>query len=133
MKDITLLKKKSSKDWVIFIIVTFMILGGVVYFTQVLKPKNSLDLYQSISFANDFDEAQELTLEGYEKYFKEEDFEYIHDKFNQADSIKQFTLFEYEEKTYMVMTTPGTERLKILSVEELPEEMKSYFKNIEPQ
>ncbi|WP_456274555.1 hypothetical protein [Bacillus sp. AK031] len=133
MTNITRIKRKTLKDWGKFIFITFMILGGTVYYTQVLKPKNSLDLYQSISSAEDFEEAQDITLEGYEKYFKEEDFEYIQDNANQAESIKQFTLFEYEENTYLIMTTPGTESLKVLSVEELPKEVRSYFLKTLPE
>ncbi len=43
------------------------------------------------------------------------------------DRISQFTLLEYEGKTFVIMTSPGTEKLKVLAVEELPDELREYF------
>lgn len=97
------------------------------YYILFFKPKNSLELYQVISFAKDYNDVQNLMLEGYEDNFSKEDFEYINRIDTQANSISQFTLFEYDEKTYLVMTSPGTEKLKVLAVEELPEDVRKYF------
>lgn len=125
-------KKKPLKgQWRGLIFMVF-ILGLATYYILFFTPKNSLELYQALSFAKDFEEAQEVMLEGYEGYFKEEDFEFINRLDTSADRIKQFTLFEYDEKIYLIMTTPGTERLKVLSVEELPEDIREYYLKLTP-
>lgn len=127
------LKKMSLKSRLITGILIFVVLISVSYYLHLFKPKNSVDLYQSMSFADDFEEAQSLMLEGYEANFKEEDFEFINGTDTQANSISQFTLFEYEEKSYLIMTSPGTQgirKLKVLAVEELPTEIRDYFLEI---
>ncbi|OHX41611.1 hypothetical protein BBV17_03285 [Cytobacillus oceanisediminis] len=43
------------------------------------------------------------------------------------DRISHFTLLEYEGKTFVIMTSPGTEKLKVLAVEELPDELRECF------
>jgi len=125
------MQKKSLKERreLIFMI---LVLSLAAYYILFFTPKDSLELYQAISFADDFEEAQQVMLEGYEGNFKEEDFEFINRLETSADRISQFTLFEYDEKTYLVMTTPGTERLKVLAVEELPEEIREYFLELAP-
>lgn len=124
------LKKMSLKSRLITGIMVFVVLISVSYYLHLFKPKNSVDLYQSMSFADDFEEAQSLMLEGYEANFKEEDFEFINGTDTRANSISQFTLFEYDEKSYLIMTSPGTQgirKLKVLAVEELPTEIRDYF------
>ena len=118
-------KTSKLKYWMVFIIVFLIIVGGPVYYTSFYTPKNSLELYQDISFAEDFEKAQKLMLKGYEANFQREDYEYIYD--TAPNRIGQFTLFEYSNKTYIVMTTPGTDKLEVLAVEELPEEIREYF------
>lgn len=102
-----------------------IILGIALYYVVFVTPKNSLELYQKISSADDYNDVQSLVLEGYEENFKKEDFKNMKDM--SANSVSQFTLFEYEEKSYLLMTTPGTERLKVLRVDELPEDIREYF------
>ncbi|WP_404469594.1 hypothetical protein [Sutcliffiella horikoshii] len=128
------LKKMSLKSRLIASIMIFVVLVSVSYYIHLFKPKNSVDLYQLMSFADDFEEAQSLMLEGYEANFKEED-EFINGTDTQANSISQFTLFEYEEKSYLIMTSPGTQgirKLKVLAVEELPTEIRDYFLELSP-
>ncbi|MDQ0271412.1 hypothetical protein [Cytobacillus purgationiresistens] len=50
---------------------------------------------------------------------------------NQPQSISQYTLFEYEDKTYLIKTTEELGRLKVMNVEELPEEIRNYFLKLE--
>ncbi|GGA80615.1 hypothetical protein [Ornithinibacillus halotolerans] len=118
-------KKKTAKDWITFAIITFIIIGGAVYYVLFFTPKNSLELYQELHFADNFEDVQKHMLEGYEDNFSEEDFNYIQN--NVAKSVSQYTVFEYNQKSYIIMTSPGTERLKILTVEELPEEVRQFF------
>lgn len=117
--------KNTKKMGIAFIIIILLILGGSLYYVYFFTPKNALELYQEITFSNDYEEVKKYLLDGYEDNFSEEDFNYI--KNNSADWIGQFSIFEYNSKSYIVMTTPGTERLKILAVEELPEELRGFF------
>ncbi|MFD1928898.1 hypothetical protein ACFSFY_12725 [Sporosarcina siberiensis] len=117
--------KKSTL--IILSTLVLIIISVLIYFLYFSKPKNSLELYQAISFADDFEKVQNLTLEGYEGNFKKEDFDYIKSDESIAKSISQVTLFEYDEKTYVIMTSPGTQKLKVLSVEELPKDIRDYF------
>lgn len=125
-------QKKTLKEQWRALILLLLLFGLAIYYNLFFIPKHSLELYQALSFAKDFEEAQEVVLDGYEGYFKEEDFEFINRWDTSAERISQFTLFEYDEKTYLIMTTPGTERLKVLSVEELPEDIREYFLALTP-
>ncbi|WP_249872652.1 hypothetical protein [Oceanobacillus saliphilus] len=118
-------KKKTLKDWVVFLVLVLFIVGGSTYCLYFFTPKNSLELYQELTFADSFEEVQKLILDGYEDNFTEEDFNYI--QANSANIVGQFTLFDYNSKSYVIMTSPGTERLKILAVEELPDDIREFF------
>ncbi|MBT2682320.1 hypothetical protein [Bacillus sp. ISL-37] len=97
------MKKRISQNIVVgLLIVVLAIKGHEIFYT----PKNSLELYQQLHFADEFEDVQKHILDGYEEHFSEEDFQYI--KINSADSIGQFTLFKYNEKSYVIMTSPGT-------------------------
>lgn len=122
------LSKTTWNERILFILLIFLILGGSMYVKFFFTPKDSLELYQAISFAYDFEEVQnKLMLEGYQDNFKEEDFNFFNSIDTSANRVGQYTLFEYEDKTFVIVTSPGTERLKVLSVEELPKEIRDYF------
>ena len=120
-------RKLTLTEILVVLLIASIAIAGTTYYILFFKPKDSLELYQSISFAKDFEEAQKLSLEGYEKNFKKEDFEYIGNLDTIPNSVSQFTLFEYDDKTYLIMTSPGTQKLKVLTVKELPEDIRSYF------
>ncbi|WP_339146638.1 MULTISPECIES: hypothetical protein [unclassified Sutcliffiella] len=109
------------------ILIGFLIVGVAIYYVLFYTPKNSLELYQAIRFSKSYEELSELMLEGYNGNFPEEDYDFMSHLDNSPNSISQFTLFEYKEKTYLIMTTPGTNRLQVLDVKELPEEVRNYF------
>ncbi|MHA6252112.1 hypothetical protein [Oceanobacillus sp. CAU 1775] len=121
-------KKRSLKDWIIYLVLVLLIIGASIYFMLFLPPRNSLELYQELTFANSFEDIQKLLLDGYEDSFAEKDFNYIQG--NTAKKVGQFTLFDYGNKSYVIMTSPGTEILRILAVEELPEDIKRYFSEL---
>ncbi|WP_404458286.1 hypothetical protein [Oceanobacillus kapialis] len=121
-------KKKKLKGWVTFIALVLIIVGGSLYYVHFFTPKDSVELYQELTFADSFEEVQQHMLDGYEDNFSEDDFNYIQN--NSADCVGQFTIVDYNDKSYLVMTTPGTERLKILAIEELPEEMRAFFSEL---
>ncbi|EDL66649.1 hypothetical protein [Bacillus sp. SG-1] len=124
-KHIKFSKERTVKDWTVFLAAALVIVGIALYYVVFFTPKDSLELYQTISTADDYKDVQSLVLEGYGENFKEKDYMFMKD--TSANSVNQFTLFQYEEKSYLIMTTPGTERLKVLRVDELPEDIREYF------
>ncbi|WP_232225551.1 hypothetical protein [Oceanobacillus manasiensis] len=121
-------KKKILKNWIVLFALVLIVVVGSLYYVYFFTPKNSLELYQELAFAESFEEAEGLTLDGYEANFKEEDFNFI--QANTADSVRQFSLFDYKDKSYVVMTSPGTEKLKVLAVEELPDDIRKFFREL---
>jgi hypothetical protein len=118
-------RKKKLKDIIMFLVVVLLINGGFLYYEHFYTPKNSLELYQDITFADSMEEVRKLFLDGYELNISEDDLTYIQD--HKANRVGQFTLFEYNAKSYVIMTSPGTKKVKVLAVEELPEEIRVFF------
>ncbi|QSS98741.1 hypothetical protein IMZ31_11545 [Pontibacillus sp. ALD_SL1] len=118
-------QRKNRKRIVYLLSLVIIITGGLLYYVYFFTPKNSMELYRQLHFSEDIKKAKELLLEGYEDNLTEEDFKFIAN--NPVDQISQFTLFKYNEKSYVIMTSPGTERLKILAVKELPEDLREFF------
>lgn len=122
----SMFKKTLLRNWHFFILY-FLLVGSATYYFVFMTPKNSVELYQNILFAEDFKGVQDLILDGYEGNFEEEDFRTLQKLDPTLNRISQFALFEYENRMFVVMTSPGTEQLKVLAVEELPKEIRSYF------
>lgn len=120
-------KKKTLKNWIAFLILVLVIVGGATYYNVFYTPKNSLELYQAISFADDFEDVKKLMLDGYEDNLKETDFEFINSLDTSPNRIGQFTFFEYDDRTFVIMTSPGTKKLEVLAVDELPKDIRNYF------
>lgn len=129
-------EKESLKDWLkywmVFLLLTSVVLGLPTYYVAFHTPKNSLELYQSIATADDFEEATKLMSEGFEGNFKEEDFEFISKSNASPNRVRQFSLFEYDDKTFAIVTTPGTNKLEVLAVDELPKDLRDYFLQLGP-
>ncbi|KIL42759.1 hypothetical protein KP77_33890 [Jeotgalibacillus alimentarius] len=104
-----------------------LILGALQIKDMMQKPDNSLTLYQEIAFADDMEEVEALMLEGYEENFDPEAVEHMMRADRQALGIEQFTLVEFHDRTYLVESSPGTDQLYILNIEEPPEEIRDYF------
>ena len=121
------LKTMNAAEIKNIVIISLMIISVNWYNQFFYKPTNSIELYKSIAFSEDFEEGQELMLEGYESNLKEEDYNYISREINSPYKVNQFTLFEYGNKTYILLTTPGTKKVEVLKVEELPVEIRNYF------
>ncbi|WP_342505952.1 hypothetical protein [Sporosarcina sp. FSL K6-2383] len=120
-------KKNTLKNRIAFSLLVLVIVGGATYYEVFYTPKNSLELYQAISFANDFEDVKKLMLDGYEDNFKEADFEFINSLDTSPNRVGQFTFFEYDERTFAIMTSPGTKKLEVLAVDELPKDIRNYF------
>lgn len=120
-------KKNTLKNRIAFSLLVLVIVGGATYYEVFYTPKNSLELYQAISFADDFEDVKKLMLDGYEDNFKEADFEFINSLDTSPNRVGQFTFFEYDERTFAIMTSPGTKKLEVLAVDELPKDIRNYF------
>ncbi|WOV86795.1 hypothetical protein QWT69_13060 [Sporosarcina oncorhynchi] len=111
------------------LLILLIIAVGLIYYKMYFTPKNSLELYQALAFAESFESVQKKLMEkGYEGNITEEDFNAI--KEGSMYKPSQFTVFEYYGKSFLIETTPGTERLKILSVKELPEDIRRFFSEL---
>jgi len=120
-------KEKTLKNWIAFLILVLVIVGGITYYDVFYTPKNSLELNQAISFADDFEDVKKLMLDGYEDNFKKADFEFINSLDTSPNRVGQFTFLEYDERTFVIMTSPGTKKLEVLAVDELPKDIRNYF------
>lgn len=121
-------KKMKLNGTRIFAIILVAIIVGYSFYENFYTPKNSLELYQDITFADSINEVQKLFEDGYEVNFTEDVLQFMRDQ--SANRIGQFTLFEYNAKSYIVMTSPGTKKLKVLAIEELPKEIRDFFSKL---
>lgn len=71
------LKSMNTAEIKSIVIISLMIISVNWYNQFFYKPTNSIGLYQSIAFSEDFEEGQELMLERYESNLKEEGYNYF--------------------------------------------------------
>lgn len=89
----------------------------------ITNPSNSLELMQTLRNSNN---PESLFLDS--KNIDYKSIEYIQEEFD-PNMITQITLLEFDEKTYLIQTTPGTKKMEIIAIEELPIEIREYFIN----
>ena len=118
------MKGQQYKNYIVILVVVILVVQG--YYIIGYKPKNS-ELYQAIQFSKDYNQAQKLILEGYEENFSKEVYEGIINASSSPNSVNQFTVFQYDNESYIIETTPGTMKLEILRVAKLPKKMKDYL------
>ncbi|MFL0582021.1 hypothetical protein ACH0B6_05565 [Solibacillus silvestris] len=85
------------------------------------NPSNSLELMQTLRNAEN---PESLFMD--ENNFDADSVEYIQEEFN-PNMVKQFTILEFDEKSFLIQTTPGTTKWEIINIEELPKEIREYF------
>ena len=106
-----------------------IIIAGLYYYKYFFTPKNTLELYQELAFDKSFEDVQKkLMLKGYEENITEADLKAIQE--GSLYKPSQFTILEYYDKSFVIMTSPGSGRLKILSVTELPEDIRQFFSEL---
>ncbi|WP_172370063.1 hypothetical protein [Sporosarcina jiandibaonis] len=112
-----------------------IIILGVTVGPNLIKPKNSLELYQYLNSTDSFDEAKEIMLDGYAENFSEADYERIkQDNYDTSpDMIRQFTVLQYpsNKKSILIETAPGLNKLKVLRIERLPNDITDYLDGLE--
>lgn len=123
---------KTFMDWAILSFLLLIIIGLMIYTVYFNKPKDSVQLYEEIALVEDVEKVNELMVDGFEDNFKVEDINYIQRPENTANQIRQVTLLEYDEKTFVMSTTPGTKKLEVYAIEELPEDIRIYFTDMAP-
>lgn len=107
------------------IILASLVVASPIIYWFMTNPSNSLELMQTL---RNSDNPESLYLDS--KNIDYESIEYIQEEFS-PNMISQFTLLEFDEKTYLIQTTPGTVKMKIIAIEELPVEIREYFINRE--
>ena len=123
-------KKITSMGWSAFFIVIFVIVGGVMYYVYFFTTKNSLELYQEISFLDNFEEVQKLMLEGYEENFNEEDFHFIKD--HSAKSYRSIYITWVWGKNFCHHDNTGSEEFKSAGSRWIARRYKEIFSGISP-
>ncbi|MEK5080171.1 hypothetical protein MKX73_14680 [Solibacillus sp. FSL W7-1436] len=103
-------------------VIAVLILVSIPLFEWLLtNPSNSMELMQTL---RNTEKPESLFLD--EENFDAEIVEYIKKEFS-PNMVQQFTILEFDEKSFLIQTTPGTTKLEIINIEELPEEMRNYF------
>lgn len=103
------------------------ILLSSIYYKIYISPSNSVELYRSIYNADEYGQLKQLMAGEETEGFSQTDYEYIRTITNNPQQISQFTLLSYQDTAYLIRTTPGTEKLKIIRVNELSDDLQAYF------
>ncbi|MHC8516867.1 hypothetical protein [Sporosarcina sp. ITBMC105] len=122
------MKRKYEKVALILILVLLISIPFI--YKVVIQPKNALEMYQMVKFAEDFNEVRGHVLEGYEGNVSEELYNEVKNTDLSPEKVRQFTVFEYENETYFIETSPGTMKLKVLGLDRVPEEVHEYLKDL---
>lgn len=126
------IKGKTFMDWAILSFLLLIIIGLIIYQSFFNKPQDSVQLSEKITYVEGIEQVIELMVASFEYHFKEEDITYIQRPENTAQQIRQVTLFEYEDRSFVITTTPGTKKLEVYAIEELPKEMRAFFTDMAP-
>ena len=118
---IDLILEVSYMKKILAIIFALLIVSAPIIYWAITNPSNSLELMQTL---RNSENPESLFLDP--KNIDYKSIEYIQEEFN-PNMITQITLLEFDEKTYLVQTTPGTKKMKIIAIEELPIEIREYF------
>lgn len=116
--------KYKKNDWIYTLILICLLIFGSIYYSFNIKPYNSIQLYQELNFSSE-KEIQDLFLNKEVDNLLLEQISNIQSGI--PTSINQMTFLNYSDKTIMVITTPGTLQLKVIDIEQLPPEIRSYF------
>lgn len=97
-------------------VIALLIIVSIPIFERLLtNPSNSSELMQNL---RNSENPASLFME--EKKFDAEIVEYIQEEFS-PNMVQQFTILEFDKKSFLIQTTPGTTKLEIINIEELPE------------
>ena len=109
------------KRKIFFLFLLLLLLFAPTINWAITNPSNSLELMQKL---RNSDNPESLFVDS--KNIDYESINYIQEKFD-PNMVLQFTLLEFDEKTYVIQTTPGTKKMEIITIEELPNALREYF------
>ena len=89
------------------------------------KPSTSIGLYHKMLATDELEDMEDLLFTS--EALSQEDYEYITALGNSPYMISQYTLFSFHEVSYLITTTPGTDKLQIIQVDKVPEDIQSYL------
>ncbi|WP_411953725.1 hypothetical protein ACKXGF_10770 [Alkalibacillus sp. S2W] len=123
--------EKKYRDLKILTITLGVCLAIMIgYYIFYITPKSSWDLYMSIKGADDVAEIEELSHESIDIQLQEEDLNYIQD--NLEVRIMQLTAIDFGDRSYIITTNPGNDRMEITNLEEIPSELMNELKELTP-
>ncbi len=118
------------KSFLLAILVSLLLFSYFIV-DFLLRPTNSLQVYHNFVLAEDYETAIKFMQKGYEE-------NYTLDEYNSLDNdsvpnrVRQFTVIQYSKQdVYLIETTPGTMKMKVLEVEKLPKDIAKYIYEIE--
>ena len=123
-------KIQRNKYLIAIFILFFMLISHIYYAEVYLTPKNSNELFQEIRYSEQYSDVSKLMSDSFESNFKQEDYDYMTDINNSENLVMQITLIDYFDKTFALMSAPGKNRIEVLAVQEVPENIKKYFQNL---
>ena len=114
----------TKKYRITLIIVLLLISPSLVFFSS--RTSNSIDLVNELR-----SKVHPETLFVDEDKISDEEWKIIEYMQNTSPlkDVSQFTVLEFEGKSFLVESAPGETKMKILSIEELPAEIEAYFIN----
>lgn len=121
---------KEGQVKILFALLCGIIIAFPFMYKVVIKPKNALEMYQAVRSTVDYDQLEKLILEGYEKNVPVELYDEIINSSSDPNKIRQFTVVQYADETYLLETSPGTMKLNILGLDKAPDEIRDYLSTL---
>ncbi len=106
------------------------VLLSSIYHKIYLSPSNSIEMYRAIYNTDEYEQVKQLVAGEGTEAFSQADYEYIRNVKNHPQEISQFTVLDFQDTAYLIRTTPGTEKLKIIQVNQLPADLQAYFQEL---
>lgn len=97
------------------------------YYLYGIRPKNSLELYQKIISSENYDDFLNLTLTEENIIIDKNVYLQMMNDPLPPDKIQQFTVIQGATNSYLIETTPGKTKIKIINMQEVPDEVRTYF------
>ncbi|MDQ0160834.1 hypothetical protein [Alkalibacillus salilacus] len=100
------------------------------YYIFYLTPKSSWDLYMSIKGSDNVTEVEELSSDSVNIQLQQEDLNYIRN--HPEVRLMQLTAIDFGDRSYIITTDPGHDRMEITNIEEIPSEVMNELKELSP-
>lgn len=121
---------EGKKEKIVLVLLIAIFIAMPVIYKVVIKPKNAIELYQTIQFSDGFKDIKSHINEGYNSNVPVEIYDEIKNSTLSPEKVRQFTVLEYANEMYLIETSPGTTKLKILGLDKAPEEVRDYISEL---